>query len=114
MTSLQNLNHCCDTQAICKLRYNNTCKLPTTKTLAKVWKTCPAGKSINTALFLYNISVDHLITINITELLKSKNQNVIMRKILLNLFKKKPQKTIDYEDENFNNVTEDEPDATFV
>ena len=37
-----------------------------------------------------------------------------MRKILLNLFKKKPQKTIDYEDENFNNVTEDEPDATFV
>ena len=37
-----------------------------------------------------------------------------MRKILLHLFKKKPQKTIDYEDENFNNVTEDEPDATFV
>ena len=88
------MNHCCDTQAICKLRYNNTCKSPTTKTLAKVWKTCPAGKSINTALFLYNISVDHLITINITELLKSKNQNVIMRKILLNLFKKNPKKQL--------------------
>ena len=37
------------------------------------------------------------------------------REILLNLFKKKKtEKTIDYEDENVNNVIKDEADATFV
>ena len=36
------------------------------------------------------------------------------REILLNLFKKKTEKTIDYEDENVNNVIKDEADATFV
>ena len=81
--------------------------------MAKVWKTCPAGKCINTTLFSCNISVDHLITINITELLKPKNENVMKKEILLNLFKKK-ETTIDYEDENINNVIEDEADGTFV
>ena len=35
------------------------------------------------------------------------------KEILLNLFKKK-ETTIDYEDENINNVIEDEADGTFV
>ena len=36
------------------------------------------------------------------------------REILLNLLKKNKKKTIDYEDENVNNVIKDEADATFV